>query len=208
MEILLKLNKNMEKNIRKYFLFLFTIFFLLLLLVFLIGNNELYLLINQGLVSPALDFLVLEILMPIFFLLGLIPLFMLAFKNYRFVALFSLFSGPFCYITGRFIKLIFKSPRPFTFLSARIIGPWHASVLSFPSTTTMLAFGLTLPFLVEKELKWSSFFLSLASLVGFSVIYTGFHLPGDVLAGIFFSTLIVFLLNKIKNLCLKWFLFL
>ncbi len=197
----------MEKNIRKYFLFLFTIFLLLLLSVFLIGNNELFLFINQKLASPTLDFLVLKILMPIFFLLGLIPLFMLFSKNYRALALFSLFSGPFCYITGRFIKLIFKAPRPFTILSARIIGPWHASELSFPSTTTMLAFGFALPFLVEKELKWSSFLLSLAFLVGFSVIYTGFHFPGDVLAGIFFSILIVFLLNKIKNLCLKWFLF-
>ena len=197
----------MEKNLRKYLLFLLTIFLLLLLSVLLIGNNELFLFINQKMASPVLDFLVLEILMPIFFLLGLIPLFMMAFRKYRSLAFFSLFSGPFCYIAGRFIKLIFKAPRPFTILSARIIGPWHASQLSFPSTTTMLAFGFALPFLVEKEMKWSFFFLSLALLVGFSVIYTGFHFPGDVLAGIFFSTVIVFLLNKSKNLCLRWILF-
>jgi membrane-associated phospholipid phosphatase len=34
-------------------------------------------------------------------------------------------------------------------------------------------------------------------LVGFSVIYTGFHFLKDVAAGIFFSALIVFFENKV-----------
>jgi undecaprenyl-diphosphatase len=71
---------------------------------------------------------------------------------------------------------------------------------SFPSSTTMLAFGLALPFFLEKS-KFRYLFLILAILVGFSVIYTGFHFPRDVIFGIFFSILIVFSLNEIKK---KW----
>jgi len=59
-----------------------------------------------------------------------------------------------------------------------------------------LAFGLALPFLLEKS-KFRYPFLILAFLVGFTVIYTGFHFPQDVIAGIFFAILIVFLLKKI-----------
>jgi membrane-associated phospholipid phosphatase len=60
----------------------------------------------------------------------------------------------------------------------------------------MLAFGFAIPILLKKP-KLGSFLLFLSFLVGFSVIYTGFHFPKDVIAGIFFTTLIVFFLNKI-----------
>jgi len=158
-------------------------------------NNQIFLFINQGMANPTLDFIVLKILIPLFLLLGLIPFLMLFLKKYRNLGIFSLVSGALCYILGNLIKFLFRFPRPYDVLSARIIGPWHVGEFSFPSSTTMLAFGLALPFLIEKS-KFRYFFLTLAILVGFTVIYTGFHFPRDVLAGIFFSILIVFLLKK------------
>ena len=159
-------------------------------------NNEIFLLINQGMASPTLDFLVLKILIPLFLLLGIIPFLMLFFKKYRNLGAFSLISGALCYGIGHLLKILFSFPRPYDVLSARTIGPWHISEFSFPSSTTMLAFGLALPFLLEKS-KFRYPFLILAFLVGFTVIYTGFHFPRDVIAGIFFAILIVFLLKKI-----------
>lgn len=160
-------------------------------------DNEVFLLINQKLAHPALDFLVLKIFIPLFFLLGIIPFLMIFFKKYRILGIFSLFSGSLCYVFGDLIKYLFRQPRPFDVLGARIIGPWHADPFSFPSSTTMLAFGLALPFLMEKS-RFKLPLLILAFLVGFSVIYTGFHFPKDVIGGIFFSILIVLLLNRIK----------
>jgi len=170
------------------------------LIVFLIGNEQLFLFLNQKIASPVLDFIVLKIFIPLFLLMGIIPGLMLFSEKYRKSALFSLFSGVFCYLMGHLIKNFFRFPRPYDVLNARIIGPWHVGQFSFPSSTTMLAFGLALPFLFEKS-KYRSFFLTLAFLVGFTVIYTGFHFPRDVVAGIIFSILMVFLINKIKN---KW----
>ena len=193
----------MKNFIKNHLFILFVGIVFLSLIVLFVGNKQLFLFINQGIASPVLDFIILNLLIPLFILLGIIPFLMLFFKRYRILGAFSLFSGPFCYAVGNIIKLIFKMPRPFDILSARVIGPWHVSEFSFPSTTTMLAFGLALPFLIEKKSKWSLFFLTLAFLVGFSVIYTGFHFPGDVLAGMLLSLLLVFLINKIKNKIIK-----
>jgi undecaprenyl-diphosphatase len=161
-------------------------------------DSAIFLFINQRLAHPVLDFLVLKILIPLFFLLGIVPFFMTFLKKYRQLGVFSLLSGLISYILGDLLKYFFQQPRPFDILGARTIGPWHAGSFSFPSSTTMLAFGLALPFLLERS-RFRYFFLILAILVGFSVIYTGFHFPKDVIGGISFSILIVFLLNKIKN---------
>jgi membrane-associated phospholipid phosphatase len=60
----------------------------------------------------------------------------------------------------------------------------------------MFAFGLALPiFLRERKIGIS--LLILAFLVGFSMIYCGFHTPFDVLAGILFSSIFVLLFEKI-----------
>ncbi|MFQ6050014.1 MAG: phosphatase PAP2 family protein [Candidatus Paceibacterales bacterium] len=188
------------ENIDKSFLFLLILIIFLSLIVFLIGNNQLFLFINQKIANSILDFIVLYIFTPLFLLLGAVPFFMLFFKQYRALGAFSLVSGFLCYVSGSLLKLLFNMPRPFHVLPARVIGPWHMSYFSFPSSTTMLAFGLALPFLVEKP-KYGLIFLTLAFLVGFSVIYTGFHFPQDVIAGIFLSLLIVFLLvKKLKSL--------
>ena len=193
----------MKNLITKPFLTLMLFLVVLWLLIFLVGNEKIFLFVNQQIAHPVLDFIVLKILMPLFLLLGAVPFFMLFLKKYRGRGAFALFSGPFCYIAGSLIKLLFKMPRPLESLSARIIGPSHVSQYSFPSTTTMLAFGLALPFLIEGKSRWRTFSLILAILVGFSVIYTGYHLPQDVLAGVFFALLLVSLLAEIKKRILK-----
>ncbi|XOB42428.1 MAG: phosphatase PAP2 family protein [Candidatus Nealsonbacteria bacterium] len=171
-----------------------------LMIFLIITNNEvLFLFINQNLASPVLDFIVLYIFIPLFLLMGIIPGILFVFKK-DISGFFTLFSGGFCYIIGNLIKLIFKMPRPYMILpDVRIVGPWHMSQYSFPSTTTMLAFGLALAFFIEKKDKLSWFFLVLAFLVGFTVIYTGFHFPKDVVFGAFLSMLFVCILKKIKD---------
>ncbi len=169
----------MKNFIKNPLFLLFVVLTFLLIVVLLVGNERLFLLINQDLANQYLDFIVLYIFIPFFVLMGTIPGILFIFKK-DISGLFTLFSGGFCYIVGNLIKLIFKMPRPYAILSdVRIIGPWHMSQYSFPSTTTMLAFGLALAFFIEKRDKLSYFFLSLAFLVGFTVIYTGFHFPKD-----------------------------
>jgi len=162
-------------------------------------DEQIFLFINQRIANPTLDWILLKILIPLFLLLGIVPFLMLFFKKYRVLGAFSLISGILCYGLGHLIKFLFCLPRPFDVLPyTRIIGPWHVGHFSFPSSTTMLAFGLALPFFLEKS-KFRYLFLILAILVGFSVIYSGFHFPQDVIAGIFFSIFIVFSLNEIKK---------
>jgi undecaprenyl-diphosphatase len=166
-------------------------------------NEKIFIFINKTLANPILDFLVLWILIPLFSLLVLVPFYFLFSKEKRkkFLGVYTLFSGFFLYWFGHSIlKPLFHVSRPFVLIEGvRILGPWHSSPYSFPSTTTMLAFGLALPVFL-RERKIGRWLLILAFLVGFSVIYTGFHTPLDVLAGIFFSSILVFFFDKI----LKW----
>jgi undecaprenyl-diphosphatase len=163
-------------------------------------NEKIFFFLNQKIANPFLDNFVLFVLIPLFSLLVLVPIYFL-FKGKKFLAIYALFCGFFLYWFGHAIlKPIFHIPRPFVlFEDVRVIGPWHESPYSFPSTTTMLAFGLTLPIFL-RERKIGIFPLILAFLVGFSVIYCGFHTPLDVLAGILFSLIFVLLFEKI----LKW----
>ncbi len=189
----------MNNGINKIFIGLFVGLIIFLMIVILIGNESLFLFINQKLANGILDFIVLYIFIPLFLLMGIIPFLMLVLKKDK-IGFFSLFSGAFCYIAGNLVKLIFKMPRPYMiFADTRIIGPWHMSQYSFPSTTTMLAFGLALAFFIEKKDKLSYFFLVLACLVGFTVIYTGFHFPRDVIFGASLSMFFVCIFKKIKD---------
>lgn len=182
-------------------LFLFSLF----LVTLLIGNDKVFLFINKTIANPVLDFIVLYVFIPLFFLLAIVPFLMLFSKKYRFLGLFALILGILSYLIGDFMKPFFAVPRPYEFLPARILGSWHPGIFSFPSTTTMLAFGLSLPIFL-KQPKSGIFLLLLSFLVGFSVIYTGFHTPYDVLAGIFFSLilylLLLFLINFIQKIIL------
>jgi undecaprenyl-diphosphatase len=180
---------------QKNFLILILISVLIFIFSILIGDEKIFLFFNKEIANPILDFIVLKIFTPLFFLLPIIP-FLMIFKKERNLGIFSLFSGPFCYLLGNMIKYILRFPRPFNILPARTLGPWHPSPFSFPSTTTMLAFGFAIPIFLKKK-KIGIFLLFLAFLVGFSVIYTGYHFLKDVAAGIFFSALIVFFENKI-----------
>jgi undecaprenyl-diphosphatase len=163
-------------------------------------NEKIFFFLNQKIANPFLDNFVLFVLIPLFSLLVLVPVYFL-FRGKKFLAIYSLFCSFFLYWLGHAIlKPIFHIPRPFVlFENVRIIGPWHESLYSFPSTTTMLAFGLALPIFL-RERKIGIFLLILAFLVGFSVIYCGFHTPFDVLASILFSLIFIFFFEKI----LKW----
>jgi undecaprenyl-diphosphatase len=162
-------------------------------------NEKIFFFLNQKIANPILDFLTLFVIIPLFSLLILVPIYFL-FKGKKFLAIYSLFCGFFLYWFGHAIlKPIFHISRPFVlFEGVRTIGPWHESPYSFPSTTTMLAFGLALPIFFHQR-KIGTFLLILAFLVGFSVIYCGFHTPLDVLAGILFSFLFVFIFEKILS---------
>ncbi len=194
--------KGEEEDLSSSPICLFVAAVFLVLLVFLFGNDRLFLFINQGLANPVLDFLVLKIFIPLFFLLALIPFLMLFSKQFRNLGIFSLVSGAISYGIGNLLKIIIQAPRPYDTFPTRLIGPWHVGEFSFPSTTTMLAFGLALPFLIKKP-KLGFFFIVLAFLVGFTVIYTGFHFPGDVAAGIFLSLVLVYFLKIIKDKIIK-----
>ena len=182
----------------KYFWFLFLGLSSLFWIDFLLGDNRVFLFINREIANSGLDFVCLYIFIPLFLLLGLVPFLMIFFKKYWKLGLFSLISGVLCYQIGNLIKLLVSQPRPFEILPARILGPWTVRSFSFPSTTTMLGFGLAIPILIEKP-KYGLPLLTLSSLLGFSVIYTGFHFPQDVIVGAIFSLGIVFLMEQIKS---------
>lgn len=174
----------------KFFGLVFLLLVFLFLINFAFGDERMFLLINKGLASSGLDFLCLYIFIPLFLLLGVIPFLMLFFKRFWKLGLFSLISGFICYQFGNLLKFLICQPRPLEILSARILGPWEINSFSFPSTTTMLAFGLMLPILMKKP-KYGLPLLILSLLLGFSVIYTGFHFPSDVIIGAIISLVLV-----------------
>lgn len=61
----------------------------------------------------------------------------------------------------------------------------------------MLVFGLTFPILFDKP-KLGAPLVMLSFLIGFSVVYLGFHFPGDVIAGAFFSLLFSLCVDNMK----------
>lgn len=185
----------MTKRIISY---LVLILFFLTVFDFIFGDKEVFLLINRDLANPIFDFIFLKILIPVFLLLPLVPFLMLFFKKYRKLGFISLISGPLFYLIGNILKILFSQSRPFDILDARILGPFHTSTFSFPSTTTMLAFGFALPIFLKNQKIGFPLLIS-AFLVGLSVIYTGFHFPKDVIAGIFFATLLALLIDKLVD---------
>lgn len=159
-------------------------------------NEKIFIFINQKISHPFLDFFVFFVLIPLAFLLVLIPFLMIFSPKNKSLGFFSLLAGALNYLLGTILKNFFKFPRPYeiSYLETIIRGPWHAGLYSFPSSTTMLVFGLSFPFLLRKS-KFAFIFLLISSLVGFSVIYTGFHFPLDVIAGILFSFVFTLFLN-------------
>lgn len=170
----------------------------------IIGDYELFKFINQRIVNSILDVACIyasPVLFSIFYLLTLARLYV----SHRTTAIssgaISFITGPLCYLIGSVVKLLVKRPRPFIVLQGvRVIGPWETGSFSFPSTTTMLAFGLTIPILLVSKNRVDRIVLSVLSyFIGFSVIYSGFHFPADVAAGILISLAITLCATRLQK---------
>lgn len=169
---------------------------MLLLFDIVIGDYEFFVFINQGLVNSVLDFVCVyasPACFLIFYSFILIKMLLSKTKSLVISGVSSLGTGLVAYIIGSLLKQLIKRHRPYESLSGvRVIGPWDTTSFSFPSTTTMLAFGFSLSILILSERRLYGVVLTaLAYFIGFSVVYAGFHFPADVAAGIFISLMVV-----------------
>lgn len=186
-------------------IFVFLVPFVFLVSIDLImGDYELFTLINLGINNFVLDVVcvyVSPVLFFTFYLFTLVTLYVTHRSSHLACGVISLATGLVSYGIGSLIKLLVQRPRPFNVLhSVRVIGPWETGSFSFPSTTTMLAFGFALPILFLYEKRHFGTVLSILSFfIGFSVIYAGFHFPSDVAAGIIFSFCIASCTSKMKG---------
>lgn len=181
----------------------------LALLDFIMGDIELFLLINQRISNSFLD-VTCAYGSPIFFsmlyILILAKLCLSRKTDCIATAIVSILTGALSYGVGSLLKFLFVRPRPFnTLQTVRLIGPWETGSFSFPSTTTMLAFGFAIPILVLYEKRRYGIILSFfAYFIGFSVVYAGFHFPADVVAGIFLSLSVAAITSRISDLVVKF----
>lgn len=176
----------------------------LLWMDFAVGDPQLFTLINLGMSHVILDVACAYGSIVLFSAFALVSLAVLYVSNggelrakARAGGLVAVLSGLLSYFLGSMLKMIVKRPRPFEVLPARTVGIWHTSTFSLPSTTTMLVFGFALPILFDRP-RLGGPLLILASFIGFSVVYTGFHYPGDVIAGALFSTAIALSMYRAK----------
>jgi len=167
-----------------------------------IGDYNLFTLINQEIANPILDFACAyasPVLFSVFYVLTLVALHFSRDNTLKASGIVSLITGPLSYGIGSLVKVLVGRPRPFEgLLHARVIGLWHTSSFSLPSTTTMLALGFALPILLEKP-RLGTILVAFSYFIGFSVVYTGFHFPLDVAAGSFLSLVITLFTNGMKN---------
>lgn len=178
------------------------------IVILAIGDSALFILINWDLANPLLDFTCAYLLPALFLILYIATLLSLyRTKNHRVIAVgaTSLLNGPLSYVVGSLIKRLIMRPRPLdTLSSVRIVGIWHTSSFSLPSTTTMLVFGLTLPIFFDDSRR-GALLLALSYFIGLSVIYTGFHFPLDVAAGILLSLAITLFTVKMEGVLSRTF---
>lgn len=197
---------NFKTRLLKSDFFLTLPIFFSLVFLFLsdlyVGDSQTFLFINQHIQNPILDFVCVYLFIPFFFVLLLTPLVLIFLprfrQKYRTIGLISVFSGLVSYGVGTAIKVLINKPRPFDVLSVRKLGFWYTSTPSFPSTSTMLAFGLSIPILMEKP-RYGYVLIIISFFIGFSVIYVGYHFPVDVLTGAFLSTLSSLFIKLIKR---------
>jgi len=174
-----------------------------------VGDLRLFTLINHGMANPILDVLCGYFSAMLFISSAIISLIIQFFSsnekenrlNSLATGLLAVISAFTAYFIGSLLKLTFRRPRPSEILDARIVGLLHTSTFSFPSTTTMFVFGFALPILYERP-KAGLILTFEALFVGFSVVYTGFHYPSDVIAGILLSTGLTITLNFTKRIIL------
>ncbi|NOZ81692.1 MAG: phosphatase PAP2 family protein [Candidatus Micrarchaeota archaeon] len=176
-----------------------SVFSLFLFAVLVLGDESIFLFINRTLANTVLDTLFLNIFVPLFYLLVAVPITGLFSATYRKPAQISLTSAAVSYLFGSALKTVFERPRPFTVLDARIVGLWSDPTFSFPSTTTIAAFSLAIPFFAHTR-RIGCFLLFLAFSVSFFVIYSGFHYPSDAVAGMFISLCTTYIIRKVFEL--------
>jgi len=148
----------------------------------IVGDNELFMLINRNAVNPVLDFACVylsPVLFSVFYITVLLGLFFSMNGTSTATGILSIVNGVLSYAAGSLIKLLVMKPRPEIAVASRTIGLWNTGTFSFPSTLTMLAFGLSLPILMDKR-RAGIILVALSYFMGFSVIYTGYHFPVDV----------------------------
>jgi undecaprenyl-diphosphatase len=164
----------------------------IILTAFAIGDCRLFIFMNQAISNPLLDILCAygsPVAFVAFYLFSMTKL--CSFGGNLTIAGggISGVTGLVAYGIGSLAKALVGRLRPYIVVpSARVIGPWSTSSFSFPSTATMLVFGLTIPLLfISQKRSYGVILLVLSYFVGFSVIYTGFHFPTDVAAGALLS---------------------
>jgi membrane-associated phospholipid phosphatase len=173
----------------------------MLLADLVIGDSQLFLLINHDAADPVLDFAcvyISPVLFSVFYVTTLVALYLSVDSLSTATGTLSIVNGVLSYGLGTLAKQLIMNPRPEATVTARTIGFWNASTFSLPSTLTMLAFGLALPILLEKH-RAGIILVALSYFIGFSVIYTGFHFPIDVVAGVAFSAAVTFCTNLLKK---------
>ena len=193
---------------RKYFALLILVvpLFSLSSITLISGDYELFSVINLGLSNGVFDVLFSYVFPMLFFASYLITLLGL-YKSHKKANLelggISAVNGFVSYGFGSLIKLVVQRPRPAALLqNVRIVGQFETNSFSFPSTTSMLVFGFAIPFLLFYDKHHSGITLTILSyLVGFAVIYTGFHFPTDVVGAILFSICIAVFTKKLENTC-------
>ena len=160
----------------------------ILLAALVIGDCRLFIFMNQAISNPLLDILCAygsPVVFVAFYLFSVAKLCFFGGDMTIAGGGISGVTGLAAYGVGSLVKTLVGRPRPYVVVpSARVIGPWSTNSFSFPSTTTMLVFGLTIPLLlISQKRSYGIVLLVLSYFVGFSVIYTGFHFPVDVAAG-------------------------
>jgi undecaprenyl-diphosphatase len=174
----------------------------MLLAALVIGDCRLFIFMNQAISNPLLDILCAygsPVVFVAFYLFSVAKLCFFGGDMTIAGGGISGVTGLAAYGVGSLVKTLVGRPRPYVVVpSARVIGPWSASSFSFPSTTTMLVFGLTIPLLlISQKRSYGIVLLVLSYFVGFSVIYTGFHFPVDVAAGALLSLGLGISMNEI-----------
>ena len=180
---------------------------ILSIFISLAGDERIFALVNLTLGSDVIDKIFFGIFLPLFYLLPCIPLFLLLDPAERKTAALSLFAAFLSYFLASALKLVFARPRPFNVLEdVRIVGNWKDTTFSFPSSTTALAFGFSLPFFLHSgKRKLSYLLLFLSSSIGFFVVYTGYHWPLDACSGIWLAfgveKLAEAVLTRLRHVC-------